>query len=846
MKHNFFWSMLQLGTIAGIVYILSSLLLSVVYVQILTPSFANDLWWANYTLSGNQALLIDIINQFLTTNSNGTFDVLASQAIVFKEYSTNPSYATLYFSYIHTEILGRLTSIEYAVKNLRQLSPYWTMRMNVQHCWVDFNQTFEIAHTELRQARCKANYQQNAAAYLEAILRNQRWSAFVTLWGGNGNRFNIAIERGLQETLRGREFLSQVSTAYALTSIDQELTYWKSFNFTRFELQWQNRWQAGISETILIENAFGMQQEITLKALDQVVGPWSSQALFWIPLQDFFNAMQLNRSLIRGTSRYFGANISTQLPAINLETYRGIASSNGSLTGIAQLFHTQIGPYLSIDIRMVPIPSELLLAYNLFIKSLYSQLVADTQLLNYLSSMGDVSITPIPSTWSNMTYLAGDPMCTAGTPTSYLQQSFDFTIDCSHPNPFTLSLSRHNLLFALNALQPMPNIDKFICSLTTKLSLCLDSITSGRFVTQGLEFSNELNFLTNSIPAQIKQIKVGIMQYANASGKLYLMHQLLLTDDIHWNFFGWCFLAEWAAGTREVLTFEGDVASVVLISNAYPEQKYVASGRTIQSATKLVLSLVRISTVVSIVVGAITLLCTVFAKSKVVWQNLFYYNRLVGSIWIGRPLALLRGMSAILILATSQLSLTSTNGYTKFVFDPRPILQTFVIVGEANWIVYVLSDILVIIFRDTARIYDPLSSAIIWCTLVAIELLIPVNLSIEIDRQCVGNDMDYGLFCSSGRVQVGSYSRVWLILGIQVIGVLLIAVCASFYHNPSLLSTRLFLSSTPDVLTKPLHVVDSKPTYDLATCTLCGLLPLPSSYQFDLTLWTVLRDHTSD
>ncbi|OQR94963.1 hypothetical protein THRCLA_08052, partial [Thraustotheca clavata] len=187
---------MHFGTLAGITYILSSVFLSVIYVVILTPSFANDLWWANYTLSGTQALLIDIINQFLNTNTNGSFDVLSPEAIMFKEYTSTQSYATLYFPYIHTEILGRLTSIEYAVKNLRQLSPYWTMRMNVQYCWVDFNQTFEMAHTELRQARCMVNYRQNAAVHLEAVLRNQQWNTFVTLWGGNGIRFNIAVERG--------------------------------------------------------------------------------------------------------------------------------------------------------------------------------------------------------------------------------------------------------------------------------------------------------------------------------------------------------------------------------------------------------------------------------------------------------------------------------------------------------------------------------------------------------------------------------------------------------------------------------------------------------------------------
>ncbi|OQS02072.1 hypothetical protein THRCLA_21516, partial [Thraustotheca clavata] len=554
--------------------------------------------------------------------------------------------------------------------------------------------------------------------------------------------------------------------------------------------------------------------------------------------------MQMNRSLIRGTSRYFGANISTQLPAISLETFRGIASSNGTLTGIAQLFHTQIGPYLSIDSRIVSIPSDLLKAYNQYIKTLYSQLV-HTEHLNLFCAMKDVLITPIPISWSNMTYLAGDPMCTAGVPTLFVQQSFDFTIDCSRPSPLTLNLSRHNILFALIATQATPTTDKSICSLTTTPLQCLAAMSSGREMLKNLVLPQELIDFLRLIPAQIIQTKVGLMQYGVASGNWYLMHQALLEDDFNWNFLGWCFLAEWAAGIREVVSFEGDITSIVLISNTYSEQKYLASGETTQNATTLVLTLVKISTGLSIFVATLTLLSTFAAKSSVVWTNLFYFNRLVGSIWIGRPLALLRGLSAIFILGTSQLSLSSTNGYTKFIFQPRPLLYTIVIAGEANWIVYVLTDILVVVFGDTTRIYAPLSSVAVWCIVVGVELYQPVQLVIDLDRRCIGNDMDYGLYCSSGRVQVGSYDRVWNLLCIQVIGVLIIAICCTMFRKPSIISTRLFLSSAPDILAKPLEIINSQPCYDYATCTICGILPLPSRYQFDLTLWTVLMDHPS-
>ncbi|OQR83188.1 hypothetical protein ACHHYP_14991, partial [Achlya hypogyna] len=200
--------------------------------------------------------------------------------------------------------------------------------MNSQPCWVDFNATFEVAHTLVRQQRCRDRYQANAAVYIEAILRNQNMAAFAVMWAPTGQNFEVTYQRGLRETQRGRDFLASLPTERPTTSVEQELAYWRSFNVTHFTLQWQNRWQPGITETIVLENAFGMQQQVTLKAQDQVTGPWSSQSLYWLPLQDTFSGQLMNRSFIRGTSRYFGANVTTLgLATVNIEAFRGIADA---------------------------------------------------------------------------------------------------------------------------------------------------------------------------------------------------------------------------------------------------------------------------------------------------------------------------------------------------------------------------------------------------------------------------------------------------------------------------------------------------------------------------------------
>ncbi|OQR88393.1 hypothetical protein ACHHYP_06836, partial [Achlya hypogyna] len=175
-------------------------------------------------------------------------------------YASPISYTNVQPTYARHIIFNELTTIEYAVPHLRRLSASWSMRMNVQWCWVDFNQTFEVAHTVARQQRCLDNFRSNAAVYIEATLRNQVWDDYIAIWGGDNGPFTVAVQLPLMESTAGRAWLATVAQARNTTSVDEELVYWRSFGLERFQLQWQNRWQAGISETIVLKNALGMQQ----------------------------------------------------------------------------------------------------------------------------------------------------------------------------------------------------------------------------------------------------------------------------------------------------------------------------------------------------------------------------------------------------------------------------------------------------------------------------------------------------------------------------------------------------------------------------------------------------------
>ncbi|KDO27152.1 hypothetical protein SPRG_07859 [Saprolegnia parasitica CBS 223.65] len=855
-----------LGATTSLLYVLTSLACCVYYTSLLQPSFANDLWWAGYNVSGYQAFLIDLCNQFLMTNANGSLDVLSASAIVPKTYSTIDAFTSIYTPYMHDVLLGELTSIEYAVPHLRTLSTYWSMRMNVQHCWVDFNKTFEMAHTLLRQERCERRYRANAAVYLEAILRNQPWDAYLALWAGNGLRFNVAIQRGLQETMGGRSFLAQMATAANTTSVADELAYWRSYNLSIFELQWQSRWQPGVSETIKVSNALGIQQSFTLKALDQVMGPWSSQNMFWMPLNDLFNGMTMNRSFVRGTSRHFATNISASLPAINLETYRGMADSRGNLVGKAWVFHTFLGPYLSSDIRYKLRPAPLVTAYNRFQEVVFTHLATSTARFESFSSLPVVVLTPTPSRWqANYTFYGGDPMCILGMGTSYVQQSFDFYDDCSQKIPLSVQLPPMSLLFALLAASTTSRTFSIhaICALSTTPDPCVSMLSVASSWLQELPIPDQILLMLESLPPVLQATDTSFMQFAKASnGSWVLLQQPLLSArDDPWTFYGWCFAADWATGIRQAASFEGDVSSIVLLSNAYTSQHYVTSGQPLETATRMVYYSVVASSVCLVSVGGLALLYTLYSRFHITGRNLLCFNRLVGSVWAGRQLMLMRGTSAILILSTAQPKLVAQFGHSRLVASARSVWETGIVAGEATWVSYCLQEYLVIALPTAlTRLYGPWTNALTWLTIVVLDISSPVQTTIELNRACVGGDMDYGLLCTAGAISIGSLSRLLLLFGLQV-GLVLILImliygyqhascCMSFggecEANDKYDDASLLMSGMSRALVVPEEA--TKHLYDAVTCVLCGLLPLRLRGRrriFDLKLWSFLPDTIS-
>ncbi|RHY85851.1 hypothetical protein DYB37_005200 [Aphanomyces astaci] len=118
---------------------------------------------------------------------------------------------------------------------------------------------------------------------------------------------------------------------------------------------------------------------------------------------------------------------------------------------------------------------------------------------------------------------------------------------------------------------------------------------------------------------------------------------------------------------------------------------------------------------VSVVLAGLALVLAVYSvmnRWSVIGRNLFRFNRVAGCVWIGRPLLLARGMSAILLLSRDTLDLQAIRGVgTLLVSKRRHWVDSMVVVGEASWAVFVVHD-LMLLGSSHVYVYGPLGNIV--------------------------------------------------------------------------------------------------------------------------------------
>ncbi|KAF0689514.1 hypothetical protein As57867_018953, partial [Aphanomyces stellatus] len=231
--------------------------------------------------------------------------------------------------------------------------------------------------------------------------------------------------------------------------------------------------------------------------------------------------------------------------------------------------------------------------------------------------------------------------------------------------------------------------------------------------------------------------------------------------------------------------------------------------------------------------------------------NLFWFNRIVGFIWVGRPLLFVRGVTAVLVLSTTQLALVEPiAGHSRFAFAPRSVLASMVLAGEATWLLYVSQDFLTIALNRFTKVYGPISCLAAWVALVALELASPVLPIATLDRHCTAHDMDNSVQCVSGVLQIGNLARfveIFAVMGAAMLAALVlghVGVLMCFRRRDDEIPTRHLLG-VADLYVASEAGQAERWTLDKVSCLMAGLVSLAwghHSFTFDIKLWVLLRD----
>ncbi|KAF0689515.1 Aste57867_19018 [Aphanomyces stellatus] len=134
----------------------------------------------------------------------------------------------------------------------------------------------------------------------------------------------------------------------------------------------------------------------------------------------------------------------------------------------------------------------------------------------------------------------------------------------------------------------------------------------------------------------------------------------------------------------------------------------------------------------------------------------------------GRPLLLVRSLTAIALLSTATLELDFSGYISYFRVTQDPWYKTLLAANEVTWMVAIVNDIAMAVTQDHTRYYAFANSVLVWLVVVVLSFVAPVSHSFTIDKQCLVVQVDFEVVCDSGSLSIGQVSRLALILGVVI------------------------------------------------------------------------------
>ncbi|KAF0692706.1 Aste57867_16217 [Aphanomyces stellatus] len=266
---------------------------------------------------------------------------------------------------------------------------------------------------------------------------------------------------------------------------------------------------------------------------------------------------------------------------------------------------------------------------------------------------------------------------------------------------------------------------------------------------------------------------VSIFQFAVDSNDTVLTQPPLDAHDHPWSFFGWILL-DWALQTREVRKSSASTATSAA-PRAYRNSTTPTRSRPTKWPCRGALASLSPSS---------QLPSRCFSpSSRRSCASTAPPHAFVSSV--GRLFLLLRGLSAITLLATPSVQFVASGG-THVQAAPRPATAVFVVTLEATWVAVVLNELVAPFVAGHSYVAVPAATLVGWLSLVGVEVAWPVQATLALARTCTTVTMAKQVVCTSGVLQFGSPARVCLVLVVQAVAtaaVYLVAVMRSWRRD---------------------------------------------------------------
>ncbi|OQR89657.1 hypothetical protein ACHHYP_06143 [Achlya hypogyna] len=340
-----------MGLWIGYVYLIWTLGASAWFLVLLGPSATNDHWWPHFTVHKTQTFLGDLFNTQLRLNQSGSYSLCDAR------FSTSKSYVSDVSPAMPRQVLQAPLAFDTVVTAMRKNSLNWNIRMFAHYCWVDVDRIYELSTTQRRATRCHVKYSANAGVYLEILLRNVDSASLLT--DDFAVPLQVAIFEPMAATPRGLAWVNAMFHHTWLPVAD-EVAYWHASGLSYWQTQVTNYYQQGIQESIVIINALGHAQSVTIGQVAFTQRPLSEWTLayayngFW---NDLWQCQFNNYGLVRHSSNATDAAMATWE-----STVYGIV---GNAT-VVDLVHSHLGIFGSIDVELVTAPEAVTALFTAF------------------------------------------------------------------------------------------------------------------------------------------------------------------------------------------------------------------------------------------------------------------------------------------------------------------------------------------------------------------------------------------------------------------------------------------------------------------------------------------------